>query len=111
MSSVVAGDLREPMRQILDSTAARPAARLRPLNDPRQVDALSQMGISVLTLPDGRVQLLYTTNTVSICHRAQCTVGLLVSVFNCKLPDIGFESQVRSTKQIYTNLGFSIVKY
>lgn len=53
------------MRQMLGAVAARPAARLRPMNDPRQIHALSDMGISVLTLPDGRVQLLYTTNTVS----------------------------------------------
>ncbi|XP_023950871.1 ER degradation-enhancing alpha-mannosidase-like protein 3 [Bicyclus anynana] len=64
-SSLVTQHLREPMRQMLGSTAARPPARLLPLNDPRQIDALSNMGISVLTLPDGRVQLLYTTNTAS----------------------------------------------
>lgn len=52
------------MRRLLGSTAARPAPRLRPFNDPRQIHALSDMGISVLTLPDGKVQLLYTTNTV-----------------------------------------------
>ncbi|XP_045784224.1 ER degradation-enhancing alpha-mannosidase-like protein 3 [Maniola jurtina] len=62
-ASLVAEKLRQPMRQMLGSTAARPPARLRPLNDPRQIHALSDMGISVLTLPDGRVQLLYTTNT------------------------------------------------
>ncbi|XP_026315831.1 ER degradation-enhancing alpha-mannosidase-like protein 3 isoform X2 [Hyposmocoma kahamanoa] len=63
MASMVAEKVRQPMRQLLGSTAARPPARLRPLNDPRQIHALSDMGISVLTLPDGRVQLLYTTTT------------------------------------------------
>ncbi|KAL0902417.1 hypothetical protein ABMA27_000294 [Loxostege sticticalis] len=62
-ASLVAEKVRQPMRQLLGSTAARPPARLRPLNDPRQVHALADMGISVLTLPDGRVQLLYTTST------------------------------------------------
>ncbi|CAK1555009.1 unnamed protein product [Leptosia nina] len=62
-ASLVAEKVRRPMRQMLGSSAARPPARLRPLNDPRQIHALSDMGISVLTLPDGRVQLLYTTNT------------------------------------------------
>lgn len=64
-ASLVAEKVRQPMRQLLGSTAARPPARLRPLNDPRQIHALADMGISVLTLPDGRVQLLYTTSTVS----------------------------------------------
>lgn len=54
------------MRQLLGASAARPPARLRPLTDPRQLIALSDMGISVITLADGRVQLLYTTSTVSI---------------------------------------------
>ncbi|XP_063837448.1 ER degradation-enhancing alpha-mannosidase-like protein 3 [Ostrinia nubilalis] len=62
-ASLVPEKVRQPMRQLLGSTAARPPARLRPLNDPRQVLALADMGISVLTLPDGRVQLLYTTST------------------------------------------------
>ncbi|XP_004929872.2 ER degradation-enhancing alpha-mannosidase-like protein 3 [Bombyx mori] len=62
-ASLVPEKVRQPMRQLLGSTAARPPARLRPLNDPRQINALSDMGISVLTLPDGRVQLLYTINT------------------------------------------------
>ncbi|CAH0578191.1 unnamed protein product [Chrysodeixis includens] len=62
-ASLEAEKVRRPMRQLLGTTAARPAARLRPLNDPRQIHALSDMGISVLTLPDGRVQLLYTTST------------------------------------------------
>lgn len=62
----MAEKVRQPMRQLLGATAARPAARLRPLTDPRQVQALSDMGISVLTLADGRVQLLYTTSTVSL---------------------------------------------
>ncbi|XP_026497726.2 ER degradation-enhancing alpha-mannosidase-like protein 3 [Vanessa tameamea] len=62
-ASLVAEKVRQPMRQMLGSKAARPPARLRPLNDPRQIHALSDMGISVLTLPDGRVQLLYTVNT------------------------------------------------
>ncbi|CAG9558398.1 unnamed protein product [Danaus chrysippus] len=62
-ASLVAEKVRQPMRQMLGSTAARPPARLRPLNDPRHIHALSDMGISVLTLPDGRVQLLYTINT------------------------------------------------
>ncbi|KAI5641340.1 glycosyl hydrolase family 47 domain-containing protein [Phthorimaea operculella] len=62
-ASLVAEKVRQPMRQLLGTTAARPPARLRPLNDPRQVHALADMGISVLTLPDGRVQLLYTTST------------------------------------------------
>ncbi|XP_049885459.1 ER degradation-enhancing alpha-mannosidase-like protein 3 [Pectinophora gossypiella] len=62
-ASLVAEKVRQPMRQLLGSTAARPPARLRPLNDPRQIHALADMGISVLTLPDGRVQLLYTTST------------------------------------------------
>ncbi|XP_053623709.1 ER degradation-enhancing alpha-mannosidase-like protein 3 [Plodia interpunctella] len=61
-ASLVAEKVRQPMRQLLGS-AARPPARLRPLNDPRQIHALADMGISVLTLPDGRVQLLYTTST------------------------------------------------
>ncbi|XP_022832511.1 ER degradation-enhancing alpha-mannosidase-like protein 3 [Spodoptera litura] len=62
-ASLVAEKVRRPMRQLLGSTSARPPARLRPLNDPRQIHTLSDMGISVLTLPDGRVQLLYTTST------------------------------------------------
>ncbi|KAJ2954390.1 hypothetical protein O0L34_g2653 [Tuta absoluta] len=62
-ASLVAEKVRQPMRQLLGSAAARPPARLRPLNDPRQIHALADMGISVLTLPDGRVQLLYTTST------------------------------------------------
>ncbi|XP_063393552.1 ER degradation-enhancing alpha-mannosidase-like protein 3 [Cydia fagiglandana] len=62
-ASLVAEKVRQPMRQLLGAAAARPPARLRPLNDPRQIHALADMGISVLTLPDGRVQLLYTTNT------------------------------------------------
>ncbi|XP_073954096.1 ER degradation enhancer, mannosidase alpha-like 2 [Choristoneura fumiferana] len=62
-ASLVAEKVRQPLRQLLGASAARPPARLRPLNDPRQIHALSDMGISVLTLPDGRVQLLYTTNT------------------------------------------------
>ncbi|KAJ0183859.1 hypothetical protein K1T71_000282 [Dendrolimus kikuchii] len=62
-ASLVAEKVRQPMRRLLGSTAARPAPRLRPFNDPRQIHALSDMGISVLTLPDGKVQLLYTTNT------------------------------------------------
>ncbi|RVE42316.1 hypothetical protein evm_013029 [Chilo suppressalis] len=62
-ASLVAEKVRQPMRQLLGSSAARPPARLRPLNDPRQIHALADMGISVLTLPDGRVQLLYTTAT------------------------------------------------
>ncbi|XP_030030126.2 ER degradation-enhancing alpha-mannosidase-like protein 3 [Manduca sexta] len=62
-ASLVAEKVRQPMRQLLGSRAARPAAHLRPLSDPRQLLALADMGISVLTLPDGRVQLLYTTNT------------------------------------------------
>ncbi|XP_026761324.1 ER degradation-enhancing alpha-mannosidase-like protein 3 [Galleria mellonella] len=62
-ASLIAEKVRQPLRQLLGSTAARPPARLRPLNDPRQIHALSDMGISVLTLPDGRVQLLYTTST------------------------------------------------
>ncbi|CAG4955198.1 unnamed protein product [Colias eurytheme] len=62
-ASLVAEKVRRPMRQMLGSTAARPPARLRPLNDPRQIHALADMGISVLTLPDGRVQLLYTAIT------------------------------------------------
>lgn len=62
-ASLIAEKVRQPMRRLLGSTAARPPAQLRPFNDPRQIHALSDMGISVLTLPDGRVQLLYTTNT------------------------------------------------
>lgn len=62
-ASLVAEKVRQPMRQLLGASAARPPARLRPLNDPRQIHALSDMGISVLTLPDGKVQLLYTTST------------------------------------------------
>ncbi|XP_047524243.1 ER degradation-enhancing alpha-mannosidase-like protein 3 [Pieris napi] len=62
--------VRRPMRQMLGSAAARPPARLLPLNDPRQIHALSDMGISVLTLPDGRVQLLYTTNTAKSARDA-----------------------------------------
>ncbi|XP_045509540.1 ER degradation-enhancing alpha-mannosidase-like protein 3 [Colias croceus] len=62
-ASLVAEKVRRPMRQMLGSTAARPPARLRPLNDPRQIHALADMGISVLTLADGRVQLLYTAIT------------------------------------------------
>ncbi|XP_060809884.1 ER degradation-enhancing alpha-mannosidase-like protein 3 [Amyelois transitella] len=62
-ASLIAEKVRQPMRQLLGSTAARPPARLRPLNDPRQILALADMGISVITLPDGRVQLLYTTST------------------------------------------------
>nr|XP_021187519.2 ER degradation-enhancing alpha-mannosidase-like protein 3 [Helicoverpa armigera] len=61
-ASLEAAKVRRPMRQLLGASA-RPAARLRPLNDPRQIHTLSDMGISVLTLPDGRVQLLYTTST------------------------------------------------
>ncbi|XP_038216675.1 ER degradation-enhancing alpha-mannosidase-like protein 3 [Zerene cesonia] len=62
-ASLVAEKVRRPMRQMLGSSAARPPARLRPLNDPRQIHALADMGISVITLPDGRVQLLYTAIT------------------------------------------------
>ncbi|KAL4717586.1 hypothetical protein ACJJTC_000735 [Scirpophaga incertulas] len=62
-ASLVAEKVRQPLRQLLGSSAARPPARLRPLNDPRQINALNDMGISVLTLPDGRVHLLYTTST------------------------------------------------
>ncbi|CAG5008123.1 unnamed protein product [Parnassius apollo] len=60
--SLVASRLRRPLRRLLGA-AARPPARPRPLTDPRQLLALADMGISVLTLPDGRVQLLYTTST------------------------------------------------
>ncbi|CAG9138247.1 unnamed protein product [Plutella xylostella] len=69
-ASLVAEKVRQPMRQLLGATAARPAARLRPLTDPRQVQALSDMGISVLTLADGRVQLLYTTSTAKSSKEA-----------------------------------------
>ncbi|XP_041986540.1 ER degradation-enhancing alpha-mannosidase-like protein 3 [Aricia agestis] len=62
-ASLVAEKVRQPMRHMLGTTAARPPPRLRPLNDPRQINVLSDMGISVLTLPDGRVQLLYTIST------------------------------------------------
>ncbi|XP_059055204.1 ER degradation-enhancing alpha-mannosidase-like protein 3 isoform X2 [Achroia grisella] len=62
-TSLIAEKVRQPLRHLLGSSAARPPARLRPLNDPRQIHALSDMGISVLTLPDGKVQLLYTTTT------------------------------------------------
>lgn len=65
-ASLIAEEVRQPMRQLLGATAARPPARLRPINDPRQVHALADMGISVLTLPDGRVQLLYATSTVRV---------------------------------------------
>ncbi|CAK1588810.1 unnamed protein product [Parnassius mnemosyne] len=60
--SLVASRVRRPLRRMLGA-AARPPARPRPLTDPRQLLALADMGISVLTLPDGRVQLLYTTST------------------------------------------------
>ncbi|XP_072930493.1 ER degradation-enhancing alpha-mannosidase-like protein 3 isoform X2 [Epargyreus clarus] len=62
-SSAELSKYRAPMRQLVGASAARPAARLRPLGDPRQLHALADMGISVLTLADGRVQLLYTTST------------------------------------------------
>ncbi|KOB66969.1 alpha-1,2-Mannosidase [Operophtera brumata] len=62
-ASLVAEKVRQPMRELVGASAARPPARLRPMNDPRQVLALADMGISVITLPDGRVQLLYTTST------------------------------------------------
>ncbi|KAJ8737528.1 hypothetical protein PYW08_000123 [Mythimna loreyi] len=62
-ASLVAEKVRRPLRQLLGAAPARPPARLRPLSDPRQIHSLADMGISVLTLPDGRVQLLYTTST------------------------------------------------
>ncbi|VVC96952.1 unnamed protein product [Leptidea sinapis] len=69
-TSLVAEKVRKPLRQLLGTTAARPPARLRPLSDPKQIHTLANMGISVLTLPDGKVQLLYTTNTAKSSKEA-----------------------------------------
>ncbi|KPJ09295.1 ER degradation-enhancing alpha-mannosidase-like 3 [Papilio machaon] len=67
--SLEASSVRRPLRTLLGG-AGRPPARPRPLTDPRQLLALADMGISVLTLPDGRVQLLYTVATAKSSKEA-----------------------------------------
>lgn len=89
-ASLVAEKVRRPMRQLLGSRPERPPARLRPLSDPRQIHTLSDMGISVLTLPDGRVQLLYTTSTVNNC--------ICFFMYPTPLPDIGFSQESQEAR-------------
>ncbi|CAH2034289.1 unnamed protein product, partial [Iphiclides podalirius] len=60
--SLVAAAVRRPLRRLLGA-AGRPPARLRPFTEPQQLHALADMGISAITLPDGRVQLLYAVTT------------------------------------------------
>lgn len=99
-ASLEAEKVRRPMRQLLGTTAARPAARLRPLNDPRQIHALSDMGISVLTLPDGRVQLLYTTSTVSNI------IKIIKYIFRIQVVIVSFLVQAKSAKDAAEGLTF-----
>lgn len=58
----VAADVRRPMQNMFGGLI-RPLPSLEPLTDPQQIEALEEMGITVISMSDGRVQLLYSTTS------------------------------------------------
>ncbi|XP_068617781.1 ER degradation-enhancing alpha-mannosidase-like protein 3 [Battus philenor] len=81
--SLVAASVRRPLRQMLGFTG-RPPARLLPFTAPQQLHALADMGISVITLQDGRVQLLYTTATAKSSKDAEEGLSFMHEVSKSK---------------------------
>lgn len=72
-ASIFPEDLRKPLRQLIGdaSSRSRPVPKMFTPSDRRQLIALADMGISVLTQTDGRVQLLYTTSTAKSAKDAE----------------------------------------